>query len=86
MDFDYRKLRGKIKEVFGTQDRFSKALGMGRVSLSRRLNNLLDFSNEEIYKSCMLLGIPTNEISLYFFKEKVQELERHNSLPEKKLA
>ena len=46
MSFDYAKLRGKIKEVYRTQDEFAKALGIGRVSLSQRLNNTLDFSQE----------------------------------------
>ena len=44
LSYDYRKLRGKIKEVCGTQDAFSEKLGIGRVSLSQRLNNQLEFS------------------------------------------
>ncbi|GAB6086432.1 DUF739 family protein [Alkaliphilus crotonatoxidans] len=51
MAFDYNKLRGKIKEVFGTQDNFAKALGIGRVSLSQRLNNMLDFSKKKFIRS-----------------------------------
>lgn len=76
MAFDYNKLRGKIKEVFGTQDNFAKALGIGRVSLSQRLNNILDFSQEEIHKSCEILGIDKEQIPIYFFKLKVQETEQ----------
>lgn len=30
--FDYSKLRGKIKEVFGTQAKFAKAMGMSTVT------------------------------------------------------
>ena len=30
----YAKLRGKIKEVFGTQAKFAKAMGMSTVTLS----------------------------------------------------
>lgn len=76
MAFDYSKLRGKIKEVYGTQDKFAKKLGIGRVSLSQRLNNLLDFSQEEINKSCEILGIEKKEIPVYFFTIKVQKHER----------
>ena len=83
MDFDYNKLRGKIKELFGTQANFSKALGIGRVSLSKKLNNYYDFSGEEIFKSCLLLGIPESEISLYFFNENVQKNEQN---PAQKVA
>ena len=71
MSFDYSKLRGKIKEICGTQDNFSKMLGMGRVSLSKRLNNQLQFSNEEIMNACTILKINKDEIPAYFFTKKV---------------
>ena len=77
MAFNYSKLRGKIKEVYGTQDKFAKALGIGRVSLSQRLNNILDFSQAEIHISCNILGIKKEEIPLYFFTLKVQKNERN---------
>lgn len=44
MVFNYSKLRGKIREVYGTESAFAVALGMGRVSLSQRLNNAAEFS------------------------------------------
>ena len=75
MSFNYNKLRGKIKEVYGTQDKFAKALGIGRVSLSQRLNNILDFSQEEINKSCEVLGISKEDIPTYFFALEVQKHE-----------
>lgn len=67
MAFDYSKLRGKIKEVCGTQDKFSDELGIGRVSLSKRLNNQLEFSQDEIINSCRILGIDSIDIPVYFF-------------------
>lgn len=76
MAFDYNKLRGKIKEVCGTQDNFAKAIGIGRVSLSQRLNNVLDFSNAEILLACKVLGIDTKEIPIYFFSLEVQKHEQ----------
>ncbi|SDO75513.1 DUF739 family protein [Clostridium gasigenes] len=78
MAFDYRSLRGKIKELYGTQDKFAKALGIGRVSLSQRLNNILEFSQEEIQRSCELLKFPKDEIPKYFFNMKVHKDERNN--------
>jgi len=74
--FDYDKLRGKIREVFKTEANFAKELGIGRVSLSRRLNNILDFSESEISISCNLLGIEKEDLVEYFFKEKVQKREQ----------
>lgn len=71
MAFDYSKLRGKIKEVCGTQDKFSDELGIGRVSLSKRLNNQLEFSQDEIINSCRILGIDSIDIPVYFFTPMV---------------
>lgn len=65
--WDYSKLRGKIREICGTQDSFAEKLGIGRVSLSQRLNNQLEFSQDEIFKACEILGIKNEELSLYFF-------------------
>ena len=41
--FDYARLRGKIKEVFGTQDAFADAIGLGSVSVSRKCSDRLMF-------------------------------------------
>ena len=46
--FDYSKLRGKIKEVFGTQDKFAKALGISGATLSLKLNNISEFTQQEM--------------------------------------
>lgn len=73
--FDYSKLRGKIKEVFGTQDAYADAIGLGRVSVSQRLNNQLEFSQQEMLKSADVLGFPRGQIPEYFFAEKVQKHE-----------
>lgn len=76
VEFDYSKLRGKIREVCGTQDSFATKLGIGRVSLSQRLNNLSDFSRLEIHRACEILHIPLGEIPTYFFTQVVQKSER----------
>ena len=67
VEWNYQKLRGKIREVCRTQNDFSEKLGIGRVSLSQRLNNQLEFTQEEIYKACDILSIPMEEIPEYFF-------------------
>ena len=68
--FDYSKLRGRIKEVFGTENDFAKALGISTVSLSLRLNNKVGFEASEMHKACQLLDIPIKESHLYFFYQK----------------
>ena len=76
MAFDYSELRKKIKEVCGTQDAFALRLGIGRVSLSQRLNNVLEFDQDDMAKSCNVLGLEITEIPLYFFNPEVQENEQ----------
>lgn len=71
MAFDYRKLRGRIKEIYNVQSAFADALGVSYTSLSNKLNGVVDFSQEEIAKSVELLQIEKRDIPLYFFVEKV---------------
>ncbi len=73
MDFDYRKLKGKIKEIFDTQDAFAKALGISNVTLSAKLNNKTEFSQKEIDKASDLLNIEKEEIPNYFFTKQEAE-------------
>lgn len=69
----YAKLRGRIREVFGTQEAFACAIGMNKVSLSQRLNGKLEWKTSEIFKACEVLGIPLSENSDYFFAAKVKK-------------
>ena len=73
MLLDYSKLNGKIKEVFGTQLAFAKAMGMSRSALNQRLIGAVDWKSPEIVKACELLGIPLEEAHVYFFSLKSLE-------------
>jgi len=66
-DFKYAKLRGRIREKFGTEGKFAEALGISSISLSRKLNGGTQFKSKEIKKWCSLLDIPIEEVGLYFF-------------------
>ena len=79
MVFDYSKLSGKIKEKYGSLKNFAEALGTSGRILSKKLNNISNFKQEEISKAIELLEIPENEIIIYFFKEKVQKFEQKNN-------
>ena len=68
---DYRKLRGKITEVYGTRAAFAKDLGIDPATLSSKLNNKSEWSTGEIVKACELLNVPLIEAHLYFFTLKV---------------
>lgn len=71
MAYDYNKLLGKIKEVFGTNAAFAKAMGLSERSISLKLNSKVCLSQKEIEKACGLLGIEHDEIGRYFFTQKV---------------
>ena len=63
----YSKLRGKIREVFGINENFAKAMGIDLSSLSAKLNNKSPWKRVEIEKACELLQIPIEDVYLYFF-------------------
>lgn len=66
----YSKLRGKIREVFGINENFAKAMKMDLSSLSAKLNNKSPWKREEIETACELLHIPIEDVYLYFFYKK----------------
>ena len=70
--FDYSKLRGKIRE-YGTQEMFAEAVGISTVTLSERLNNKSQFTQKEISTAVEILNISPDEIPTYFFTPKVKE-------------
>lgn len=74
MEFDYAKLKGKIKEKFGTQADFAFAMGISEPTISTKLNNKSFWTQEEIDGACVLLGIKPGDIPTYFFTAKVKVL------------
>ena len=73
--FDFSKLRGRIKEIFGTQTAFSGEMAMNEATLSNKLNNNVEFSPKEIVKACELLKLDLMKVNEYFFTLKVQKTE-----------
>lgn len=64
---NYPKLRGAIREKFGTQAAFAKALPMHPVTLSAKLSGRTDWTRQEIEDASRLLGLSYEEIPAYFF-------------------
>lgn len=69
--YNFDKLKGKIKEVFNTQNEFAEALGIAPNTLSSKLNNQFDFSSNEISRAVDLLKInsPVEAWNIFFTKE-----------------
>lgn len=69
--FDYRKLKGRIVEKYGTQGNFARVNKMSDRSMSLKLNNGIGLSQKEIVSWCNQLDIPIDSIPAYFFTQKV---------------
>lgn len=67
MPYTYNKLRGKIVEVFGSQDKFAEKLGQSKNSVSKKMTCKTGFSQEDIVKWSTLLGIEADEYGEYYF-------------------
>lgn len=73
MTHQYSKLAGKIVESYGTQYNFAIAMGVSERTLSLKMNGKRRWTSDDIEKSIELLGIPCEEIHLYFFDNKVRD-------------
>lgn len=70
MEYDYSKLRGRIIEKFGTIGNFQKHLSISNVVLSKKMNNRVRLSHDDITQWADLLEIPVDQIGVYFFTRK----------------
>lgn len=65
--FDRTKLKGRIAEIFGTQEAFSKRLGAAGSSVSLILVGRNNPNSETIFAWSQALNLRTEEIGEYFF-------------------
>lgn len=72
-EYDYNKLKGRIRECFPTQADFAQKLGMSDTSLSNKLNNKTVFDQDEIQESINLFKLTAQETIEYFFTLKVDK-------------
>lgn len=74
--FDYSALRGRIIQVFKSQQEFAKQMGLSTRTLSLKLNNKVAFNQQEIIRAANLLALGDSMIEPYFFNIGVQEFEQ----------
>lgn len=72
MKYDYSKLDGLITEKLGTQGALADAIELSEEIISKKLNNKSKWNQEQIDKTCEVLGIDKQFIGLYFFTPLVQ--------------
>lgn len=72
IEFDFRKLRARIVEKFGTLTDFSIVADIEIGTLSNRLRNKTKWPPDEIVRVCApdLLDIPGEQMHIYFFTPK----------------
>lgn len=72
--FDFSKLRGRIKQILGSESIFAEKINLSPASLSYTFNGKRYFSAIEIYIACSkdVLDIPIDEIGDYFFNKKLE--------------
>lgn len=67
MPFYYNKLKGRIKEICGTNEEFAKRMDLSLATVSTKLNNKSQWTQPEIFKAVSVLSIDPSEIPAYFF-------------------
>lgn len=72
MAYDYRKLRGRIIERYGTLKNFAVEMKWSDRTLSLKMNSKVFWKQPEIMKAAKLLEIPSNEVTDYFFNQNAQ--------------
>lgn len=70
IQFNYRKLRGRIVEKFGTCGAFAKKIGIYKQTLSAKLNGDIGITKEDIIEWSEILEIEKEEIGVFFFTLK----------------
>ena len=73
--FDYSKLRGRIREVFGTEGAFAKAIGRSHNFMSSVFSGNSVLSQDDIVNAVKELGMSVDDIGVYFFTPKVHKSE-----------
>lgn len=66
MSFEYKKLRGRIIEKYGSLQRFAEELDISYVAVSKKMNGKTGFSQKDMIIWCEKLDIDINDAPLFF--------------------
>lgn len=73
--YNYGKLRGRIKEVLGTEGAYAKKINRSHNFLTNVFNGESYFSQKDITAGADALFIDESDIGLYFFNRQVHANE-----------
>lgn len=65
--YEYKKLRGRIVEKFGTQASFAEKIGISNNSMSKKMQGKTGLSQEDMELWASLLDIDRKDFPEYFF-------------------
>ncbi len=65
--YNYNKLRGLIREHFGSQKGYAEAIGISLTTLNSRLNGDTYFDQKEIEASAEIFNLDLEGINQVFF-------------------
>lgn len=67
----YPRIRGRIIELYGSQENFSNVIGKSKTSVSQKLNGSSGFSYNDIVLWAKVLKISVDDIGIYFFSDEL---------------
>jgi hypothetical protein len=68
-----RRIKGKIVELFGSQQNFAQHIGQTEQTISKKLRGKAAFSQEDIIRWCEALQIPASEVGEIFFASELSK-------------
>lgn len=71
--YDYSSLKNRMNDYRYSVRSLAESIGITRISLSKKLNNHLPFTQDEIFKISKLLDINYDQIAHYFFVRVVNK-------------
>ena len=67
MEYNYKKLKQRILEIYNSIEQFSQAMHIAPDLLQEKLSSQSEFTADEIKKAYEILELSPEEIRLYFF-------------------
>ncbi len=67
--YNYQKLLGKMRECQITQEKLAEMVCISPVSLNKKLNNRVQFKQDEMKSILNVLGVDLKNVASYFFNQ-----------------
>lgn len=70
-----QRIKGRIVELFGSQQNFAQHIGQTEQTISKKLRGKAAFSQEDIIRWCEALQIPASEVGEIFFASELSKVK-----------